>query len=86
MASNWASASADLALYCLKQSADGSGDYLDADTAVSRLINITRGHTDETYEIDGVTYRQALSDKASDLQDCDSALTAKIDRALATLE
>lgn len=86
VASNWASASADLAGYCLDQATDGSGDLSVAESATDRMVNIARGHAEETYAIEGVTYRQALSDKASDLADCDADLTAKLDRALATLD
>lgn len=77
---------AGLAQYCLDQATDGSGNYAKADTATDRLVNIARGHADEVYEAEGVTYRVALSDKASDLQTCDADLTAKLDRALATLD
>lgn len=86
VASNWSEASADLAGYCLDQAVDGSGDPSVAESATDRMVNIARAHAQETYDIDGVTYRQALSDKASDLQDCDADLTAKLDRALATLD
>lgn len=86
VALNWSEAAVDLAGYCLDQATDGSGDPNVAESATDRMVNIARGHAEETYDIEGVTYRQALSDKASDLQDCDADLTAKLDRALATLD
>jgi hypothetical protein len=84
LAADWAVARADLALYCLKQLSDGSGDRLEADDSTDALIKIARANPDDEYE-PGLTYRQSLGDQASDLVKCDTALADKLDRALLTL-
>lgn len=79
-------ATTDLTAYCVQLARDGSGDLATADAAADRLVNIATAHGDRNYEVDEVTYRQALADRAADLEDCDASLAAKLDEALASLE
>jgi hypothetical protein len=76
----------DLAMYCLDQATDGTGDWSKASDALDRIIAVTLRDPGAIVGVDGTqTVRDELLDAARNLNTCDPGLSQLAFNVLATL-